>query len=982
MRLITMIFTDVVASSATKRDVSLGRDNHERDHAYLEKVQIHHFELVRECCNLHGGQEVSTMGDAFFLAFDDPVEAVRCAFSIQQKLVATPIDTPKGPLRLRIGIHSGFPEFFEGSWHGTDVDTTARVEAAASEKQILISSRTYELVRHMSDVKFHPRGDFALKGVDRMALWEVDWDGKGPRRTSVAPLDVARRNKRLQVGLAAALTVASAVGYSYHWYRSRPQPPQNPPVVVVPANIRPTVAVLGFKNMSSPEVEWFSDALSEMVNTELAATDELRTIGADEVATAKADLSLKNASTYTGGALNKIRAILHSDYVVAGAYVASGNNPSDSLRVDIRLQDAKSGETISSFHDEGAVAKLSDISAEVGATLRKDLNVQAPVPAKVATAKASLPSNPEALRFYSDGLQKLRSYDALGARDSLQQVLSLEPNFGLAHAALSNAWQLLGYDQNALAEAKLAVKLSENLSQPNHLSIEGRYRELIPEWDKAIKIFGDLWGVFPDDPNYALELANAQTSAGKGQDALTTLNQLAGLPQMADDPRIDLSRALAAESLSDIKMERDAAASAAEKAKRQGSRLLAAHAYWQLCASLFNMGDLQNAETACNESAQSAPFVDQITARTKNMLANIWETEGRIGEALEMRRQALETARKIGSQKDIIGALQNLADTLSAQGNTKDAKDYYEEAFRAARTIGDKLGLIKLENSLANELSTSGDFGGAETLYRESLETSREIGAKSGIAMALENLGDIQLQHGHLGDAQTNIQQAVILQQDAGLQNDRPDGLLMLGNLFLVRGNLEKARTNFEEALKLSSEQNSPALVAASRAELANLELEEGKTSKADGLARQAADEFAAEKLVDSEAGARNILARALIEEAKLPESRSELDRAQKLPSQDRAIRLSLAITNARLRAREGQEPEARKELDASLAEANKMELAGLSLEIKLALSELEAASNPRSAEPHLRELENEARAKGYLLLASETERKRKGLTQ
>jgi hypothetical protein len=65
--------------------------------------------------------------------------------------------------------------------------------------------------------------------------------------------------------------------------------------------------------------------------------------------------------------------------------------------------------------------------------LRKNLNAQAPVPAKVATAKASLPSNPEALRFYSDGLQKLRSYDALGARDSLQQVLLLEPNFGLAH---------------------------------------------------------------------------------------------------------------------------------------------------------------------------------------------------------------------------------------------------------------------------------------------------------------------------------------------------------------------------------------------------------------------------------------------------------------------------------------------------------------------------------------------------------------------
>jgi class 3 adenylate cyclase len=111
MQLLTMLFTDVVESSATKRDVSLGRDNRERDRAYLEKVQTRHFELIRSCCHHHGGQEVNTMGDGFFLAFDDPVEAVRCAVAIQECLAAKPIETPKGPLRLRIGIHSGFPEF-------------------------------------------------------------------------------------------------------------------------------------------------------------------------------------------------------------------------------------------------------------------------------------------------------------------------------------------------------------------------------------------------------------------------------------------------------------------------------------------------------------------------------------------------------------------------------------------------------------------------------------------------------------------------------------------------------------------------------------------------------------------------------------------------------------------------------------------------------------------------------------------------------
>src|SRR5271167_3792217 len=103
MALITMMFTDVVESSAAKRDASLGRDNRERDHAYLTQVQTPHFELVRACYKAHGGQEVSTMGDSFLVTFEDPTAAVRCAVNIQQRLKQKPVETPAGPLRLRIG---------------------------------------------------------------------------------------------------------------------------------------------------------------------------------------------------------------------------------------------------------------------------------------------------------------------------------------------------------------------------------------------------------------------------------------------------------------------------------------------------------------------------------------------------------------------------------------------------------------------------------------------------------------------------------------------------------------------------------------------------------------------------------------------------------------------------------------------------------------------------------------------------------------
>jgi hypothetical protein len=50
-----------------------------------------------------------------------------------------------------------------------------------------------------------------------------------------------------------------------------------------------------------------------------------------------------------------------------------------------------------------------------------------------------LPSNPSAARFYSEGLAKLRLYNALAARDLFQKTLAEEANFALAHLGLARA---------------------------------------------------------------------------------------------------------------------------------------------------------------------------------------------------------------------------------------------------------------------------------------------------------------------------------------------------------------------------------------------------------------------------------------------------------------------------------------------------------------------------------------------------------------
>ncbi len=73
------------------------------------------------------------------------------------------------------------------------------------------------------------------------------------------------------------------------------QPASNPPV-----NMRRSVAVLGFKNLSQrPDAAWLSTALAEMLTTELGAGEKLRTISGENVARAKNDLSLADIGRHS-----------------------------------------------------------------------------------------------------------------------------------------------------------------------------------------------------------------------------------------------------------------------------------------------------------------------------------------------------------------------------------------------------------------------------------------------------------------------------------------------------------------------------------------------------------------------------------------------------------------------------------------------------------------------------------------------------------
>jgi predicted ATPase/class 3 adenylate cyclase len=143
---VTFLFTDVEGS--TRLLHKLG----EEDYA---AALAEHRRLVRDAFAAHDGVEVDTQGDAFFFAFPTAEGALVAAAAARDGLTA-------GPIRLRMGIHTGTPHLASEGYVGSDVHLGARIAAAGHGGQVLLSRQTRELADvEVSDLGEHRLKDFA-----------------------------------------------------------------------------------------------------------------------------------------------------------------------------------------------------------------------------------------------------------------------------------------------------------------------------------------------------------------------------------------------------------------------------------------------------------------------------------------------------------------------------------------------------------------------------------------------------------------------------------------------------------------------------------------------------------------------------------------------------------------------------------------------------------------------------------------------------
>jgi len=154
---ITLLFTDIAGSTRLW-------DQH--GDRFIPVWQAHDA-IIRDAIARFSGHEVKTEGDAFMVAFPDPVNALHCALFIQAALARYPWPPDIGPLRVRMGLHTGEPFVHGHDYFGPVVNRAAHICNAAQGGQVLLSEATYRAVKEGSDPKIDldDLGDHRLKDL-------------------------------------------------------------------------------------------------------------------------------------------------------------------------------------------------------------------------------------------------------------------------------------------------------------------------------------------------------------------------------------------------------------------------------------------------------------------------------------------------------------------------------------------------------------------------------------------------------------------------------------------------------------------------------------------------------------------------------------------------------------------------------------------------------------------------------------------------
>jgi predicted ATPase/DNA-binding SARP family transcriptional activator len=736
---VTLLFCDVEGSTRLLETLGAG----------YAGVLADHRRRLREALEAHSGVEVDAQGDALFAAFATATDAVAAALDAQRALA-------EGPLRVRMGVHTGEPGLADEGYVGIDVHRAARICAVASGGQVLISQATRQLVEtHVSDL-----GEHRLKDIGQpMRLFQLgDESFPPPRGTTVSRHSLPRPTSSF-VGRAAevsevvallrqsdtrlltltgpggsgktrlAIEVASELLEEY--FDSVFFVPLAP--LVDPALVETAIA----ERLAVSDAGKLGDKLRErgtllvldnfehllpsapVVTALLEAAPELRIL-----ATSRELLLVRGEVAYRVPVLAEPEAVA---LFCARARIEPSDDVSelcgrlDNLPLAIELAAARTS-VLSPAQILGRLSQRLDLlKARRGGDPRQDT-----LRASIAWSYDLLPPGEQQLLarlavFASGCTNEAAEAICAADLDTLQALVEKSllqrtgERFWLLETIREFAWERLDADnagqdmQRRLAEflVEFAETAQRQLRGPNQ---EVWFRSLLAEQGNFRVALG--WAVAQQESTIALRLGTALEifwrRRGQYEEGARWLDTVLAL----DLPPLPETHARAL-------------ASGAHLSALAGNVAVAEQRYAESIRILRELGD----EAGLAEALRG--------------FAEVAAERGRPEEARAAAEEALELFTRRNDRGAMAGRLRFLAELALERGAVASARDLIGRAMAVAHEARDGRNVVRITHSLADLELSAGNLDEAERLYRSALLTARDAPHEAVAAHCLLGLAAV-----------------------------------------------------------------------------------------------------------------------------------------------------------------------------------------------------------------------------------------------
>jgi adenylate cyclase len=465
-----------------------------------EETTVHTLTLYREVLSKlirqHRGRVIDSPGDNLLAEFASVVDAMRCAWDVQQELVKRNAELPENRrMHFRIGINLGDVIEEKGRIYGDGVNIAARLESLADPGGIKVSGTAYDQIKNKLPYRFDFTGEQQVKNIrDPVRTYKVVMGSQTPAGDIRIDAKKQKIPNFVRLLLITAGVVALAAS-SYYWAEMHSKSMFIKPTADI-SDVQMTqgasIAVLPFKNLSDdPDQEYFSDGITNDIITDLSRFHNLLVIASNTSFIFKGKtVNIKNIGQELG-----VR------YVLEGSIQKVG----DKVRINAQLIDASNETHIWAERYERNYNDIFRLQEDLVQTIVAKLAIQT-FRHEQALAVRKQPQDLQAYDYLLQGwahyqLRKRASNNSAG--ELFSKAISLDPKYSAAYVGLGWVnWAKVSYGwtefpgkalENAYKNGRRALELDAANASAHGLlcvvyTLQNQYDLAIREGEQAIEL--------------------------------------------------------------------------------------------------------------------------------------------------------------------------------------------------------------------------------------------------------------------------------------------------------------------------------------------------------------------------------------------------------------------------------------------------------------------------------------------------------------